>query len=121
VTAERSTGLARIEIERNATLCLVRVLGEIDVSNAKDLSSMIQAAVPNGARGLVVDLTGTAYIDSTGVQLLFQLAERLRVRRQELTLVVPHDAPIRSVLALTGLLDVVPVEAGLPGPASAPS
>jgi len=42
--------------------------------------------------------------------MLFRLAQRLDYNRQELQLVVPADAPIRTVIRLTKLDQVVPVK-----------
>jgi anti-anti-sigma regulatory factor len=49
--------LARVEGEQQGTLCLVRVHGEVDLSNAHEVSSAIGNAVGQEARGLVVDLS----------------------------------------------------------------
>ena len=103
-------GLARIEVEETPGLCLLRIKGEIDMSNAQELSAEIEAAVPNSAPTLVVDLAETSYLDSAGVKLLFLLADRYRARRRVLRLVVPPDSPIRAVLELTGLAQVVSLE-----------
>jgi anti-anti-sigma factor len=112
------SGLARIEVEEHGSARLLRIRGEIDVSNARELAAEIQAAIPNSAAALVVDLSQTTYLDSAGVQLLFQLAERLQTRRQRLRIVVPDDAPIRGVLELMGLPRLVPLESRLEeGPA----
>jgi anti-anti-sigma factor len=112
-------GLARIEVEETPALCVLRISGEIDISNALELSAKIEAAVPNGAPTLVVDLTHTTYLDSAGVKLLFLLADRYRARRRVLRLVVPPEAPIRAVLELTGLSQIVSLEDQLDeGPAS---
>lgn len=104
------SGLARIEVEEAPGLCLLRIKGEIDMSNAQELSAEIEAAVPNEASTLVVDLAQTTYLDSAGVKLLFLLADRYRARRRVLRLVVPLAAPIRPVLELTGLAQVVSLE-----------
>jgi anti-anti-sigma factor len=106
--------LARVEVELGDELCVVRVRGEVDISNAQLLLVDIAAAVPNGVPTLALDLSGTTYLDSAGVQLLFLLAERLKDRRHTLRLIVPKDAPIRSVLEMTGLQRLVPLEAGPP-------
>jgi anti-anti-sigma factor len=95
--------LARIDVERRGDLQLVRVHGEIDVSNARDLVDAIQGSVSNGAQGLVLDLSQTRYVDSAAVELLFRLASRFDARRLVLRVVVPSDSPIRAVLELTGL------------------
>jgi anti-anti-sigma factor len=104
------SGLASVESERAGSWLLLRIRGEIDISNASDVSEAIDAAVPNGTPMVAVDLTETTYLDSVGVKLLFLLAERLRVRRREFRLVVPESAPIRAVLELTGLSRLVALE-----------
>jgi anti-anti-sigma factor len=105
--------LARVEGEQQGTLCLVRVHGEVDLSNAHQVSSAIGNAMGQEARGLVVDLSDITYLDSAGVALLLRLAERLRARRRRLYLVVPRGSPVRRVLEFTGLPRVIPLEARL--------
>src|SRR5438132_1484852 len=63
----------------------------------------------NDAVGLIVDLSGVTYLDSRGLHLLFELAERLRVRDQLLHVVVPETALIGNMLKLTQFSSVVPV------------
>jgi len=89
---------------------LVRVRGEIDLSNARDVMDAIGCAVPSHASLIVVDLSDTSYLDSSGIAMIFRLAERLHYSRQELRLVVPADAPIRKVLELTNVPQVIPVQ-----------
>ena len=73
------------------------------------------AAVPRDAAQVVVDLSATAYLDSSGIAMIFRLAERLRYSRQELRLVVPMDSPIRRVVELTNVQQVIPVEDAITG------
>lgn len=102
------TALARVEGAVNGTP-VVCVVGEIDLSNAAQVRDALGAAIPDLPE-VVVDLSGTEYLDSAGIAMLFRLAERLSYNRQELQLVVPADAPIRAVLRLTKLDQVVPVK-----------
>jgi anti-anti-sigma factor len=99
--------LAHLDVEQRPALCLLRVAGEIDISNAEELTAAIEGAVPNDAPKVVVDLSRTTYLDSAGVQLIFLLVQRLNDRRQELNIIVPRDAPIRAVLELTSLPTIV--------------
>jgi anti-anti-sigma factor len=105
--------LARVEGEQQGTLSVVRVHGEIDLSNAHEVSSAIGIAMGQEARGLVVDLSEITYLDSAGVALLLRLAERLRARRRQLHLVAPRGSPVRRVLDFTGVPQVIPLEARL--------
>jgi anti-sigma B factor antagonist len=101
--------LAEVEVVLTDVAPVVYVRGEVDLSNTASIRAQIVEAVPHGAPGLVLDLTGTVYLDSSGVRLLFDLAERLQSRRQRLALVVTEAALVRRVLVLTKLDDSVPL------------
>jgi anti-anti-sigma factor len=103
------TGLAALEAHDLSGARLVRVRGEVDLSNIRDVMEGIRAAVTHEATLVVLDLSGTTYLDSTGIAMVFRLAERLGHRRQELRLVVPADAPIRRALELTRVTTFLPV------------
>jgi hypothetical protein len=84
--------LARVEGEHRGTLCLVRVHGEIDLSNAHEVSAAIGIAMGQEARAR----GGSQRYHvprSAGVALLLRLAERLRSRRRQIHLVVLADLP----------------------------
>ena len=68
-------------------------------------------AVSNKARALVLDLSETSYIDSSGISLIFDAAARLRNRRQELRLVVPPRSFVGEVLAAVSMERSVPIDA----------
>lgn len=107
------TELARVEADTVDSTTTVRVTGEIDLSNAAEVRDAIGAAVPDTATVIVLDLSDTAYLDSAGIAIIFRLAERLGYNRQELRLVVPPQAPIRAVIRLTKLDQVVPTQDGI--------
>lgn len=89
---------------------LLSVSGEIDLSNVDTVAAAISDAIPSDASLVIVDLSETTYLDSTGLAMLFRFSERLGYVRQELRLVVPPDSPIRRVLELTNLDRVIRVE-----------
>jgi stage II sporulation protein AA (anti-sigma F factor antagonist) len=93
--------LATMSVERLGDVHVVRLVGEVDISNAAALEEDISDAVPNDATGLVLDLSDTRYLDSAGIRMLFELARRLDGRRQSLVLTVPGDSLIRHSLIVT--------------------
>ena len=101
--------MPQVSVEEAGDVVVARVAGEVDLASADEVGADLAAAVPNRALGLVVDLSGTSYLDSSGVSLLFDLAERLRRRQQELRLVVPEKAPLRRVLRIVDAGGVVPI------------
>ena len=77
------TDLARVALDSDQ---VITVTGEIDLSNAARVRDAIGAVIPD-----------------------LLLAERLSYNRQELQLVVPPDAPIRAMIRLTNLDQVIRV------------
>jgi stage II sporulation protein AA (anti-sigma F factor antagonist) len=101
--------LARIEYEHHGRALVVRIEGEIDLSNAEQIRTDVSEAVPHDAVGVALDLTATRYLDSSGIRFLFDLAQRLHARRQQLVLIVNDEALVRRVILLTKLDDAVPL------------
>lgn len=102
--------LAEVSVETAGDTVVAHVNGEVDLSNVDDIRTVLIEAVSHESECLVLDLTGTTYLDSTGVRLLFELAERLQGRRQELRLVVDEDAMVNRVIILTQLHQRVPLD-----------
>lgn len=105
--------LANVMVERRGEVQVVRVAGEVDISNAAKLEEDISDAVPNDAAGLVLDLSDTGYLDSAGIRMLFELGERLSGRRQSVAVVVPRDSVIRHSLVVTELARAMPMQESL--------
>ena len=107
--------LAKLSLETEGSVELARVAGEVDASNVDELSRKLLGAVSNEAKGLVIDLSETSYIDSSGISLIFDAAARLRNRRQELRLVVPPRSFVGEVLAAVSMQESVPIDPDLSG------
>lgn len=103
--------LAQIQIDEMPQAVVARVTGEVDISNVGVAKRRITDAVASSSPGLVVDLSGTTYLDSSGVYLLFELARALEGRGQHLCVVAPAETPSTRVLVITGFDRIVPVTA----------
>ena len=99
-----------LDIRTEDGVVIARLIGEIDLANAQPIGSLIAGAVANDAAGVVLDLSDTTYLDSSGVHLIFDLAERLSARQQRLALAVPEGSRIRRVLDLVNVRAALPVE-----------
>ena len=97
------TELASLHVTRDQDVVFAAIEGEVDPSNARGLGRDVTASVPNDAMAVVLDLTAVDYLDSSGVQMIFELAERLDARQQRLAVVVPEGAPARKVLDIVSL------------------
>jgi anti-anti-sigma factor len=104
------SGLVQVVDRHEGAVPVCEIRGELDASNVDHVLEHVVGSVANEAPGMVLDLGHTSYLDSAGVRILFELARRLRARRQELRIAVPDDGIVRRVLVLTALADVVPVD-----------
>jgi anti-anti-sigma factor len=102
--------ISGIEFEDRDGIVVASVEGEIDSSNAADLRLALSERLPATSSALVLDLSAVSYLDSSGIQLLFDLGRRLAARRQAIRLVVPGDAPMRRVLELCAVGAVAPMD-----------
>jgi anti-anti-sigma factor len=98
-----------LTIEDQDGVVVAYVEGEIDLASAPRLGRELASAIPNDVVGVVIDLSGTTYLDSSGVSLVFELAERMHARQQQLRLALPDGAPLRRVLRVVNLESVVPI------------
>jgi anti-anti-sigma factor len=96
--------LASVFVWRRDNVVVAAITGELDISNAGRLQQAIAGEIDERAAGLVLDLAGLEFMDSSGVHMLFELARRLHVVRRGFALVLsPGSAPSR-VLELSGSL-----------------
>jgi anti-anti-sigma factor len=101
--------LEEMAFELRGDVVVARIRGEVDLSNAASVKEQLLGSVPNTASTLVLDLSDTDYLDSTGMQLIFELVQRLAHRGQKIELVVPEDSVLNRLLALTEMDRVVPM------------
>jgi anti-anti-sigma factor len=104
---------ADIAVERHSGSVVGLLTGEVDMTNAGVVRDQLLDAVPNDVLALVLDLGGCRYLDSAGIEVIFDLSRRLQRRRQELRLVVPDSSPLGRVLTLTEVNSVAPIHTTL--------
>jgi anti-anti-sigma factor len=92
--------LARLSHERREAVVVARIEGDVDGSNSPELTKRIGELVPRDARALVLDLTAAGYLDSTGVQMLFDIGERLRTDGRRFCLCVSEEQPLHRILTV---------------------
>ena len=91
-TAERSgNGVTVVGLE-----------GQLIVANRQELKQLIQDALDRGERKFLLDFTGTAYIDSSGLGALVSISKKVRESSGDLRLVGLNE-DLRSLFELTKL------------------
>jgi anti-anti-sigma factor len=100
---------ANVELDHRDSVGIARLSGDVDIVQAGLLREQLLGAVGNDDLGLVVDLTDARYVDSVGVSLLFELAERLTSRQLRFAVVIPDGGLIERVLSIVNLDSVAEV------------
>jgi anti-anti-sigma factor len=100
--------LARIVAEPHGDVVAARIEGEVDMSNAPAVGNRLRDLLTNRSEALVVDLAATTYLDSSGIALLFALADELQRRQQRLHIVLPEGSQLVRAIRITGLDRAVP-------------
>ena len=95
--------LAQISVSQTSRVTIIRVDGEMDVSNTTTVHSVVADAVGSADSSLVIDLSGVGFIDSSSVSLMLTISHELGQRRRSFRVVAPRGCPVRRVLDLMGL------------------
>jgi anti-sigma B factor antagonist len=85
---------------------VIAVSGDLDISNADELRASVTALVASDPERLVFDLSDLRFIDSAGIAVLLGAASHV----EDVRLRKPSPA-VRRVVELTGLAEVLPIEA----------
>jgi anti-anti-sigma factor len=109
VTARRlpavTEGEASVTLDDADPERVVAVLtGDVDGAGATAVARQIRRACPPDAH-LLLDLEAVAYLDSSGVRFLVELAARQADGGATMTVRAPAGGPVHRVLVLTGLED----------------
>lgn len=92
--------LARLDVSVVGPVSVVRLAGELDMSNAGELEARVLATV-GATNPVVVDLSGTTFVDSAGVRLLDHLVAAIEPVRP-VRMVVPGSGPVAFTMRLCG-------------------
>jgi anti-sigma B factor antagonist len=84
-----------VEEDVDARTHVITVSGEIHVSTAPEFSRRLDAAIALGKTGLVLDLTPTEFIDSTGLSVLLNGLRRVTRQRGRMALVCTNPTVLR--------------------------
>ena len=81
---------------------VISLAGEVDLYTAPEFKQQLLEVIAQGAKEVVVDFTGTTFIDSTTLGVLDGGVKRLRSNDGQLSLVC-SDRNITKIFEITGL------------------
>ena len=83
-------------------VAVLQVEGQLIVGNRQELKQLVQAALDQGERRLLIDFSRTGYIDSSGLGALVSISKKIREAGGELRLSGLNE-DLRSLFELTKL------------------
>jgi len=101
----RSGPMAELMIERVAvgdTWLALNVVGEVDLATVDQLTSELDAVFEDNTFNVVVDLTGTSFMDSTGLKSLVMAQRRYQDAGRSFAIQV-DGGPVSRLIDLSGL------------------
>ena len=97
-----------MEAERVDGRVVIRLAGEVDLSNVESLEEQIERATAD-VQDVVIDLTEIEFIDSRGLRLLKRISTTVAGQDATFAIVAPPDSIARSVLDMTHMSDELTV------------
>ncbi|HVL50960.1 MAG TPA: STAS domain-containing protein [Actinomycetota bacterium] len=91
-----------IDSSPEAGWVVVKVDGEVDLSNASGLREHLISQVQEANYNIAVDLSGVEFMDSSGLAVLISGLRRTKEHDGSLVLIAP-TASVKRVLSITGL------------------
>jgi anti-anti-sigma factor len=88
---------------------IVAVLGDVDIANAPEFGAAVDAVIERGFRLVVLDLSGTAFMDAAGLSVIATRAVLLAHLDGPLTVRSPSPLLAR-IISVTRLNAVTNVE-----------
>ena len=87
----------------------VSLQGELDLASTRQVEERFAAIDAESPARVVVDLSGLAFIDSSGLRALL-LADALASEHGYELVLLPGQEPVQRVFEMTGALDVLHFE-----------
>jgi anti-sigma B factor antagonist len=106
----------------DATTHVVAVTGEVDLFTGPEFKQRVIAPIAAGSELVVVDLTGTTFIDSSSLGALIGAQRRIKSRGGRVVVACDVEAILKTfrITGLDSVFTLAPsVEAALEGPATA--
>jgi anti-anti-sigma factor len=109
---EAPSGRLELSVERRDTaagqIVVVRAQGEVDLGNADELAGVLRSDACETSDGVVIDLVGVPFMDSSGLRTVLVAAGELA---PELAVVLSPGSPVLRLFELAEVIDRLPTYA----------
>lgn len=92
-----------MDISEYLSVPLVRVNGEVDIHTASNLREVLFSVADDRSRELILDLSESRYIDSTGLGVIAHAAKKVQDNGGEHFYIVSSRTQVRKIFKMSGL------------------
>ena len=92
----------QVKTSEEENIILIRVQGDVDMLTSPDLRDSLVPFFKPGTRGIVVDLSGVTFMDSSGIATLVEGLQWSRKQERKFVLASPGQT-VMNALSLTKL------------------
>lgn len=97
------------DYEKEENFWLVRLSGELDVSNAESLKNELNGKIDKKFTDIKIDMSKLDYIDSTGIGIIVGIMKRLRGEEKDISILNAKEN-IKKIFNITGLDQIISME-----------
>jgi len=91
-----------VSVEQKGAVAVVKVSGIVDLGESPALREQMMSLVKEGVKGLVIDMSGVRYLDSSGMATLVDMLNRIEDRGGNMVVTgIPKD--MREMFRITRL------------------
>ena len=98
----------RITVDRDESCTVLTMFGYLDIATSQELQDAV-AALDDSVRGIVLDLAGVDFIDSSGLRALLDVERVATAADRTFSIVRPSANAVR-LMEMTGLLEALHVQ-----------
>ena len=102
-TMETSAGHLRVRGRLEGRAAQFTLDGDVDLASGQTIRDAVCEALDEGAREILLDLSGVTFLDSTGLTALLNSARDVDRRGGKLSVEAPHGGEPRVVIDLAGV------------------
>lgn len=97
-----------ISLNKEGTLCVISIEGEIDASSSIELDTAISDSLKKGERKILVDCSDLKYISSAGLGVFMSYLEDFEKQGIKIALYNMNEK-VKSVFEILGLIDLISI------------
>jgi anti-anti-sigma factor len=103
------TGASNLPIRRTDQYTVVEMPEEIDATSSDGIKEQLLSLLNSGTGPVIIDLTGTAFCDSSTLKALIRTRTRADAAGRRLYAAVPPSGAVRRIFKLTAISRLIPI------------